>query len=791
MQLQMLNRKQTIFLTFLAILLAIPGSLGKFSTGKSEREDGPHYYRKALKQIEEGNYEDAKQSLLISMGEERPDHGWSIPRLLKKDVGRYQIRGAEYLTNCFPHRELGIIFYYLGIKAKDMADPNLETEYFYAAKNHLKISVSQLPTKRAYDYLTFTERETTLNNTQLGPNIHSLYYGDDSNQKVEIKRETIKTRSNSLTLTGKAESPALVNDVFINGVSVDLQSEQLRKVNFEYEVDDGKKDSNNTRTGNLQLDYYQPYKDCYFEYRLSLNPGENQVEIVAHDVFNNRTRKEFTVFQDAAAPTLSCLPEKEHVRINISDISEITVLSLNFVGGDVKQFSMDDFSRTADGYDLMVAIREIKDYKKLVIETSDELGNRLTRNITVAEILPVAAPEIENLRAEDLNLMTSEDEMVEIDFHVDESVEVEIISKPSLGHLKWMGNKPTVVYGYTPKADLVGNDFFTYRVKDPTRVSRTALVTITITPVNDPPVARSQKLETEEDTRLEIVLDAVDGDSSEITYHIKTNPVHGKLGGEPPTLTYSPHRNFYGADTFTFYVRDQELESDPQEVIIDVKPIVDAPRILEGPSLKVTMSEDDYPTPFSLQLNTEDPDSEQFIWRVTYKPIHGELSILESVDPKVINLSYLPKIDYHGTDTFAISVIDDDKNESTTWVKVIIEPVNDRPVAVNKKIQVIENQSIELTLSGYDVEDEEGLSYTINKEPGHGKLLGVPPFLRYQPTPNFSGSDSFQFTATGCKRFIEHGSYCGHRNLPRHRSTSHFTSIPNNRERRRRNPFAG
>ena len=55
-------------------------------------------------------------------------------------------------------------------------------------------------------------------------------------------------------------------------------------------------------------------------------------------------------------------------------------------------------------------------------------------------------------------------------------------------------------FTYTPAANFNGPDSFTYKAKDAALESNVATVTITVSPVNDAPVATDQAVVTEEDT---------------------------------------------------------------------------------------------------------------------------------------------------------------------------------------------------------------------------------------------------------------------------------------------------
>src|SRR5205823_7834407 len=100
--------------------------------------------------------------------------------------------------------------------------------------------------------------------------------------------------------------------------------------------------------------------------------------------------------------------------------------------------------------------------------------------------------------------------------------------------------------------------------------SNIATVTITVTPVNDAPVASSQAVVTDEDTAKAITLGASDIEGSPVTYAIGTAPAHGTLSGTAPTLTYTPAANYNGPDSFTFTANDGELNSNIATVTINI-----------------------------------------------------------------------------------------------------------------------------------------------------------------------------------------------------------------------------
>merc|ERR1711964_284145 len=70
------------------------------------------------------------------------------------------------------------------------------------------------------------------------------------------------------------------------------------------------------------------------------------------------------------------------------------------------------------------------------------------------------------------------------------------------------GEAPNLVY--TPNTDFTGSDSFTFQVNDGAADSPEASVTLIVAPIQDAPVATAQKVETEEDTAVNVVLAGTD-----------------------------------------------------------------------------------------------------------------------------------------------------------------------------------------------------------------------------------------------------------------------------------------
>ena len=145
------------------------------------------------------------------------------------------------------------------------------------------------------------------------------------------------------------------------------------------------------------------------------------------------------------------------------------------------------------------------------------------------------------------------------------------------GHGTVTGDAPSLTY--MPEVDYNGPDSFTFTVTDGDgTVSTPADVSITVTPVNDAPVAMSQSVAVDEDGAVAIVLAGSDVDGDIVAYQVTDPPRHGTLGGDAPSLIYMPEVDYNGPDSFTFTVTDDAgAVSAPARVSIEVTPVNDAP----------------------------------------------------------------------------------------------------------------------------------------------------------------------------------------------------------------------
>ena len=189
-----------------------------------------------------------------------------------------------------------------------------------------------------------------------------------------------------------------------------------------------------------------------------------------------------------------------------------------------------------------------------------------TVSINVAPISPVNRAPVANAQG----VTTAEDTAAAVTLTASDAdnnaLTYRVMSNPSHGTLS--GTAPSLTY--TPAANYNGPDSFTFVANDGIVDSAPATVSITVTPVNDAPVANAQVATTSQGVAVAITLAGSDVDGNPLTYRVATNPGHGTLGGTAPSLTYTPAAGYTGPDSFTFVANDGQVDSAPAMVSITV-----------------------------------------------------------------------------------------------------------------------------------------------------------------------------------------------------------------------------
>jgi hypothetical protein len=316
----------------------------------------------------------------------------------------------------------------------------------------------------------------------------------------------------------------------------------------------------------------------------------------------------------------------------------------------------------------------------------------------------------------------------------DDPLTFEVYSEPLYGTLT--GEVPDLIY--TPNENFDKSDSFEFIVNDGELDSEPALVAITVTPVNDAPVAHEQTVSLNEDESKAIVLSATEVDDEDVlTYEIISQPAYGTLDGDPPNVTYTPAANYYGPDAFEFEVSDGIADPSSALVTIVVNPVNDAPVAADD----TAATAEDNPVDINVLANDEDVDGDALSVSDFVQPIYGTVD-----DNGNGTLTYTPYLNYFGSDSFSYTLSDGAGGTDDATVNITINPINDAPVAKNQSPELDEDETISIVLSVTDVENDD-LTYEITG-PSQGTLSGTAPNISYTPDADFNGTDMFTYTAS-------------------------------------------
>jgi len=315
-----------------------------------------------------------------------------------------------------------------------------------------------------------------------------------------------------------------------------------------------------------------------------------------------------------------------------------------------------------------------------------------------------------------------------------DTVVFSVVTGPTHGTLS--GTAPDLTY--TPNRDFQGLDSFTFKVNDGAADSDPAIVSITITATNDPPIAANDHVTTSEDTPKAILLRGIDPDGNRLTYSILTEPLHGNLSGTEPNVVYEPDQNFNGQDSFIFKISDGTTDSAPATISITVIEAADAPI---ANSQSVTVQED---KELPIVLTGSDPDGDPLTFAVLRNPSHGTLT------GKAPNVIYTPDPNFSWLDSFTFKVSDGTAESSAATVSISVTPANDPPIAHDDLLVTQEDTPATIDVLANDIEvDNELLKITAAPKSAGGSIaVNSTGTLTYTPNENFYGKDIFTYIVT-------------------------------------------
>ncbi|MBK9713170.1 MAG: ExeM/NucH family extracellular endonuclease [Kouleothrix sp.] len=298
------------------------------------------------------------------------------------------------------------------------------------------------------------------------------------------------------------------------------------------------------------------------------------------------------------------------------------------------------------------------------------------------------------------------------------------------------------VVKYTPSADANGADSFSYTISDGRGGSDTGTVSVTITPVNDAPVANADTLTLLEDasaTTVNVLANDTDVDGDSLTVTSVTQGAKGVVTLAGGVVKYTPNANASGADSFSYTIADGHGGSATGTVSVTITPVNDAP-VANADTL--TVLEDASATTVNVLANDTDVDGDSLAVTSVTQGAKGAVTLAAGV------VKYTPNANANDTDSFSYTIADGHGGTATATVSVTITPVNDAPTAVNDSATVKKNKTVTISVLANDFDvDGNSLSVTAASAPAHGSVVrNANGTIKYTPQNGYTGSDSFTYT---------------------------------------------
>ncbi|WP_458358996.1 tandem-95 repeat protein [Vibrio parahaemolyticus] len=367
------------------------------------------------------------------------------------------------------------------------------------------------------------------------------------------------------------------------------------------------------------------------------------------------------------------------------------------------------------------------------------------------DILPINdAPNAEN----DV-ITTEEDTAVTIDVLVNDSdVEGDVLSIQSASVPSEQGSVD-IVDGklvFTPAENFNGEATITYIVTDGDLTDE-AKVTVTVTPVNDSPVAVDDTTSIQEDTvvTIDVLTNDTDVDGDKLSIESASVPKEqGTVEVVDGKLVFTPAENFNGDAEITYTVTDGEL-TDEAKVTVTVNPVNDAPTIkvdavesitedaVSTDTVVATLEVADTDTPEDqLTVSLENNSNGYFV--LVGDEVKLTQAGVDAVNNDELNLKDL---------TISASVSDGVNPTANDSDSLVVNRVNDAPTVENAIADQVLSEDIDaytIDLNEVFKDSDSSLEFSVSGN-NSIQISIVNGVATITPTADWNGKETITFTA--------------------------------------------
>jgi hypothetical protein len=310
-------------------------------------------------------------------------------------------------------------------------------------------------------------------------------------------------------------------------------------------------------------------------------------------------------------------------------------------------------------------------------------------------------------------------------------------------------NGGVIIYGdstvtYSPDLNYNGVDNFTYVAYDGHGGLDTANVTVTVTAVNDRPVAVNDTAITSEDTPaiIDVLSNDSDPDGDNLTVGEVMQGSNGSVvNNGDGTVTYNPELNYNGVDNFTYVSNDGNGGLDTANVTVTITAVNDRPVAVND----TAGTSEDTPVVIDVLSNDSDPEGDGLTVSEVMQGNNG--SVVNNGDGTV---TYSPELNYNGVDNFTYVASDGHGGLDTANVIISVTESNDRPVTVDDTTSTPEDIPVIIDVLSND-SDPEGDSLTVSQvmQGSNGSVVNNEDgTVTFSPDLNYNGVDNFTYVAS-------------------------------------------
>jgi large repetitive protein len=311
----------------------------------------------------------------------------------------------------------------------------------------------------------------------------------------------------------------------------------------------------------------------------------------------------------------------------------------------------------------------------------------------------------------------------------------------------------TGIISGTLAADASLNEPYVVQVTANGPNGETATIAVQIGATDTTPTATTDNAQTPVDVPVVIAVLAndTDPDADPLMITGTAGPLHGSLTvNDNGTITYVPSPGYVGADSFTYFISDQQGGVAATTVTVNVG-AVDGVTPTATAIAPQAGTDGDAFTPFSVAPNLVDPNGDPLTFTAVGLPPGL------SIDPVtgVVSGTLPPDASVQGPYTVVVVATDPSGNQVTLQVIIAVANVGPAPAADQTTTPL--NTPVVMNVLGNDVDvDGDPLMITAVTQPAHGSVVvNADGTVTYTPAPGYAGADSFTYSVSDGQGGVE------------------------------------